>query len=123
MAMSRVGRMPVVLPAGVKGSVANDEVQVQGPKGNLKIKVPPGMMVAMANNAFTVTPLTTTRLKERDLASRHGLTRALIQNMVTGVTTVYERKIEMMGAGFRPTITGNKLSMTLGFSHPVVINL
>jgi len=115
--------MPVALPAGVKGEVANGEVRVQGPKGSLTMPVPPGMEVALANNTFTVTPLTTTRLKERDLASRHGLTRALIQNMVKGVVTVYERKIELMGAGFRPTVTGSKLSMTLGFSHPVVIDL
>ncbi len=123
MALSRVGRAPVVLPAGVKGEVAGNEVRVQGPKGKLSIQVPPGIVVAFANNTFTVTPATDTRLKERDLSSRHGLTRALIRNMVGGVVTVYERKIELMGAGFRPTITGNKLSMTLGFSHPVVVNL
>ena len=123
MAMSRVGRAPVSLPAGVTGSVAEGEVRVKGPKGNLAIKVPPGIGVALANNMFTVTPLDNTRLKPRDLASRHGLTRALIQNMVKGVVTVYERKIEMMGAGFRPVIAGSKLTMTLGFSHPVIINL
>ena len=84
MAMSRVGRAPVSLPAGVTGSVTDGEVRVKGPKGNLAIKVPPGIGVALANNTFTVTPLDNTRLKPRDLASRHGLTRALIQNMVKG---------------------------------------
>ncbi len=121
--MSRVGRMPVQLPPGVKGELAAGEVRVEGPRGKLTMKVPAGVKVSQQDGQLNVTVDADVRLKERELKSRHGLTRALIKNMVDGVVTGFERKIEIMGAGYRPHVQGNKLNMTLGFSHPVSIDL
>ncbi|MEK7475518.1 MAG: 50S ribosomal protein L6 [Candidatus Coatesbacteria bacterium] len=121
--MSRIGRQPVALPAGVKAEVSPEEIRIQGPKGKLAVKMMAGVSVRQENGSLVVEQTGGTRLKERELKARHGLLRALIRNMVEGVTNGYTRRLELMGAGFRPTVTGNKLSLMLGFSHPVVLNL
>ncbi len=120
--MSRVGRMPVLVPAGVQAQVEAGQVRVQGPKGKLAFVLPAGVKIRKDNTTLHVERDDSVRLKERDLASRHGLTRAIIRNMVEGVTAGYVKKIELRGAGYRPTIQGAKLTMTLGFSHPVTVD-
>ncbi len=121
--MSRVGRMPVLVPAGVQAQIEGGQVRVQGPKGKLSFVLPAGVKVRKDNTTLHVERDESVRLKERDLASRHGLTRAIVRNMVEGVTAGYVKKIELRGAGYRPTIAGAKLTMTLGFSHPVTVDL
>lgn len=121
--MSRIGRMPVAVPAGVQAQVEGGAIKVQGPKGKLSFDLPVGVKIRKDAAVLHVERDETVRLKERDLASRHGLTRAILRNMVEGVTQGYVKKIELRGAGFRPTIQGSKLVMTLGFSHPVTVDL
>jgi large subunit ribosomal protein L6 len=115
--------MPVLIPAGVSAEVADGMVKVKGPKGNLSISIPLGVKVERTDGKVLVDIDSGVRKTERELASLHGLVRAMIQNMVDGVTRGFEKKLEVQGAGFRPTVTGNKLVMTLGFSHPITIDL
>jgi large subunit ribosomal protein L6 len=98
-------------------------VRVSGPKGKLSLQIPNGVKVERANGAVTVDIDTGVRMKDRALSSLHGLVRAQIRNMTEGVTKGFEKKLEVQGAGYRPQITGNKLVMTLGFSHPISIDL
>lgn len=121
--MSRIGRQPVKLPAGVKAEVKADRIRVQGPKGSLEVAVMAGVAVREQGGALVVERTGGTRLKEREMKARHGLQRALIRNMVEGVANGFTRKLELMGAGFRPAVAGNKLTLTLGFSHPVNVVL
>lgn len=121
--MSRVGRMPVPVPAGVTAEIAGTSVRVAGPKGKLAVTVPAGVRVARQDAALIVSLDETVRMKTRERDSRHGLVRALLANMMTGVTKGYERKIELQGAGYRPTVQGNKLNLTVGYSHPLSISL
>ena len=121
--MSRVGRKPIEVPSGVKVEITAAKVRVQGPKGKLATGIPAGTKVAQQGNQIAVSLDSSIRLTERELGSRWGLIRSLIQNMIEGVVKGFERKIEVAGAGYRPQVQGNKLSMTLGFSHPVVIDL
>jgi len=121
--VSRVGKAPISLPAGVTCDIAGREVNVAGPKGKLSITVPEGVKVGKDGSTVKVEIDRSLRLKERDFSARHGLARSLIAGMVEGVSRGYERKLEMMGAGFRPTIKGTQLSLTLGFSHPVAFDL
>jgi large subunit ribosomal protein L6 len=121
--VSRVGKAPVAVPAGVTCEISGREVKVAGPKGKLSITVPEGVKVLKDGAMVRVEIDRSLRLKERDFGARHGLARALIAGMVKGVAQGYERKLEMMGAGFRPTVKGNQLSLTLGFSHPVAFDL
>ncbi|MEK7767652.1 MAG: 50S ribosomal protein L6, partial [bacterium] len=115
--------MPVALPKGVTCEVAGRTVRVSGPAAKLETIMPPGVTVRLEGEAILVAPDGGVRLKERDLAARHGLARALIHNMVVGVTKGYSQTLELMGAGFRPTVQGQVLNMTLGFSHPVKVDL
>ena len=114
--MSRIGRMPIAIPAGVTVEVAeNNHVTVKGPKGTLERTLPSEMDIKVENSEIVVTrPNDLKKMK-----SLHGLTRSLIQNMVTGVTEGYQKTLEVNGVGYRATKQGNKLVLNLGFSHPV----
>ena len=114
--MSRIGRMPIAIPAGVTVDVAeNNTVTVKGPKGELKRTLPSEMEIKMEDGQLTVArPNDLKKMK-----SLHGLTRTLINNMIVGVTEGYEKKLEVNGVGFRVAKSGNKLTLNLGFSHPV----
>ena len=114
--MSRIGRMPIAVPTGVTEDIAeNNHVTVKGPKGTLEKTLPAEMNIALEGSEVIVTrPNDLKKMK-----SLHGLTRSLIQNMVTGVTDGYEKKLELNGVGFRVSKQGNKLTLNLGFSHPV----
>ena len=114
--MSRIGRMPIAIPAGVTVSVAeNNRVTVKGPKGTLERTLPEEMEIKVEGEEVTVTrPNDLKKMK-----SLHGLTRTLINNMVIGVTEGYEKVLEVNGVGYRAQKSGKKLTLNLGFSHPV----
>ncbi|MBP9738408.1 50S ribosomal protein L6 [Candidatus Saccharibacteria bacterium] len=113
--MSRIGKLPVEIPAGVTITVDGDLIKVTGPKGELSEPKLSDVTVVVEGSTLTVT-----RNNDEKIArAQHGLMRALIQNMVTGVTTGFEKKLEVNGVGFKVAMQGNKLVMSLGFSHPV----
>ncbi len=117
--MSRVGRKPVVISSGVTVTLKDDNLTVKGPKGELKRQLPPLVTVKVEKGQVIVE-------RENDepvTRARHGLVRALIQNMVEGVTKGFERRLEINGVGYRAEVQGDKLNMSLGFSHPVVFQL
>ena len=116
--MSRIGRMPIDLPAGVEVKIEDgNKVTVKGPKGTLTQNLHPAMNIAQEGNVITVTR--PNDLKEN--RSLHGLTRTLLSNMVVGVTEGYTKKLEVNGVGYRVTKEGNKLVMNLGYSHQVIV--
>ena len=114
--MSRIGRMPIAIPAGVTVTIAeNNHVTVKGPKGTLERALPVEMEIKLEGTEVTVTrPNDLKRMK-----SLHGLTRTLINNMVVGVTEGYQKELEVNGVGYRAAKSGNKLTLNLGYSHPV----
>lgn len=113
--MSRIGKLPVEIPSGVTITVDGDVIKVTGPKGELSEKVLPEVAVSSEDNFFIVK-----RNSDEKLArSQHGLMRALIQNMVIGVTKGFEKKLEVSGVGFKVALQGSKLVLNLGFSHPI----
>ena len=114
--MSRIGRMPIAIPAGVTVEVAeNNKVTVKGPKGTLERVLPAEMEIKVEGSEITVArPNDLKKMK-----SLHGLTRTLIQNMIIGVTEGYQKKLEVNGVGYRAAKQGKKLTLSLGYSHPV----
>ena len=116
--MSRIGRQPIEVPAGVTVAIDPGRVVVTGPKGELRQQVPVRMKIEQAENVITVTR-PTDRGPDRSL---HGLTRTLVANMVEGVTNGYERKLEIQGVGYRAALSGVKLELQVGYSHPVSID-
>ena len=114
--MSRIGRKPVVIPKGVKVEVKNGAVKVSGTKGELSTTIHPDVTVEVKGEEVLVT-------RHADLKEQralHGLFRALIANMVTGVTTGFSRKLELVGVGYRAELKGKVLQLALGYSHPIV---
>ena len=114
--MSRIGRLPITVPAGVTVDIAeNNKVTVKGPKGTLERVLPTEMEIKVEGAEVVVTrPNDLKKMK-----SLHGLTRTLINNMVVGVTAGYEKKLEVNGVGYKVAKSGKKLTLSLGFSHPV----
>lgn len=115
--MSRIGRLPISVPAGVEVKVENNLVSVKGPKGTLEHTAPSPITVALEENIITVSRPN----DERNSRALHGLTRTLIDNLIIGVTAGYEKKLEIVGTGYRVVAKGANLEFALGFSHPVVI--
>jgi large subunit ribosomal protein L6 len=114
--MSRIGKQPISLPAGVEIQVQdNNVVVVKGPRGVLGTAIDPDMQVAIEDGTLNVTRPTDQK-RHRAL---HGLTRALIQNLVTGVTDGYRRQLEVVGVGYRAEVKNGVLELALGFSHPI----
>lgn len=116
--MSRIGRMPIAIPAGVTVTVAeNNKVTVKGPKGTLERVLPSEMDIKVEGEEIVVTrPSDLKKMK-----SLHGLTRTLISNMVVGVTAGYEKVLEINGVGYRAAKQGKTLTLSLGYSHPVIM--
>lgn len=115
--MSRVGKLPVSIPDGVKCDIQGSTVTVTGPKGTLTERFSPEIALRMEDGQVLVT-----RPSDRkDHRALHGLTRALLANMVTGVTQGYERTLLITGTGYRAALQGNSLNMTLGYSHPITV--
>jgi large subunit ribosomal protein L6 len=115
--MSRIGRAPIPVPAGVEIDLAPGRVGVKGPRGSLEQAIPIEMTVALNDGVVTVTR-PTDRGPHRSL---HGLTRTLVANMVEGVTNGYEKRLEIQGVGYRAALRGSSIELLLGFSHPVVV--
>jgi large subunit ribosomal protein L6 len=116
--MSRIGRAPIAVPSGVTVDIAGQKVTVTGPKGTLEHTVVEPIRVAREEEALVVTR-PTDRGPHRAL---HGLSRTLVANMVEGVTDGFERKLELVGVGYRAQMKGKDLEVAVGFSHPVVFN-
>lgn len=117
--MSRIGKAPVEIPAGVTVKVDNNTVTVKGPKGELKQAVNPDLEVKVEDGHVVVTRPS----DDREHRAQHGLYRALIHNMVVGVSTGYRKEMELVGVGYRATATGQVLELALGFSHAIYIKL
>jgi len=113
--MSRIGRQPVAIPKGVTVSVKDGTVQARGPKGSLSRSIPELVTVEVKGSEVLVQRADDTK----PARERHGLVRSLVNNMVTGVTSGLEKKLEIVGVGFKAETQGRKLVMSLGFSHPV----
>ncbi len=113
--MSRIGKLPIQIPSGVTITVDSGVVTVKGPKGELSQFVTPDVTVKIEDGSVTVSR----KDDSKPAKSQHGLMRALINNMVVGVTQGFEKKLEVNGVGFRVGMSGQDLEMSLGFSHPV----
>ena len=116
--MSRIGRMPITVPAGVTVTVsAENVVTVKGPKGELTQAVNPKITVKVDGNVIYVER----HSEDKEDRSLHGLYRALINNMVVGVTEGYQKKLEIVGVGYRVALQGKNLNIGLGYSHPIIV--
>lgn len=116
--MSRIGRKPITIPAGVQVTMADGVVTAKGPKGTLTQKIHPNMTVAIEGNEITVTRPN----DEKENRSLHGLTRTLINNMVEGVANGFSKELDVNGVGYRVAKQGKQLVMNLGYSHQVFMN-
>ena len=117
--MSRIGRQPIPIPQGVKVHIDDRVISAEGPKGKLSQPVPAGMAATIENNILMITRDS----DHRTARAMHGLTRALIANMVTGVKDGFERKLEIVGIGYRAQLQGRNIQLALGYSHPVIFAL
>lgn len=115
--MSRIGRMPIDIPAGVTVDLKEHTLTVQGPKGTLVREFNPAMNIEIDGNVISVTRPN----DEPQNRALHGLTRALVANMVTGVSEGFKKTLEIQGVGYRAALQGEKLVLTLGYSHPVEV--
>jgi large subunit ribosomal protein L6 len=118
--MSRVGKKPVVIPQGVKAELKDQVLTVTGPKGSLTLPIHPKVTVAITDSEITVDVAKKEDKKERAL---WGLFRSLVQNLVDGVEKGFEKKLEVNGVGFKVALAGTKLTLNLGFSHPIDVEI
>ena len=115
--MSRIGRAPIAVPAGVEVTVNGSHITVKGPKGTLEREIAPSITVAQEGNVLSVTRATDSKMDR----SLHGLTRTLIANMVTGVNEGFSKKLQINGVGYRCEKKGNEVFLKIGFSHEVSV--
>mgnify|MGYP001002089044 CR=1 FL=1 len=115
--MSRIGKLPVAIPAGVQVELNGSNVQVKGPRGTMKRSFSPQLNIAMEDGKLIVTRSS----DEKTVRALHGTTRSLINNMVVGVSTGFTKILEIDGVGYRAEMDGNKLVVHVGYSHPVVV--
>lgn len=114
--MSRIGKKPIEIPSGIEVKIVNDLISVKGPKGELSLKIHPDVVIEKKENEINVNIKDSNNVDQRAL---WGLFARLIQNMITGVKEGYEKKMEVVGVGFRVALSGNKLVLNLGLSHQV----
>jgi large subunit ribosomal protein L6 len=117
--MSRIGKLPITIPAGVEVSMSNGVITVKGSKGTLSQEIDGKVAVEIADGTVTLSRSS----DHKDARSKHGLYRALIYNMIVGVSTGWKKNLELIGVGYRAKTTGQQLEMTLGYSHPIVFEL
>ena len=117
--MSRIGRKPVSIPQGVKLNLDGAVVRAEGPKGKLSQPIPAGLSAKIENNQLVISRSG----EDRKVRALHGLARALMFNMVTGVKDGFERKLEIVGIGYRVQLQGRVITLALGYSHPVLFPL
>lgn len=115
MSLSRIGKLPIEIPSGVTITVDSGNITVEGPKGKLVQFITPAVDVNINDGVLTVNP----KDESKQARSQHGLMRALINNMVIGITKGYEKRLEVKGVGFRVASSNNELTMSLGFSHEI----
>jgi large subunit ribosomal protein L6 len=115
--MSRVGKMPITVPSGVVVSIENGEAIVKGPKGELRYRLNPDMIIILQDNSLVVSRPSDSKMHR----SLHGLTRSILANMVQGVTGGFEKNLEMVGVGYRAEKAGDKLVIRVGYSHAVEV--
>jgi large subunit ribosomal protein L6 len=116
--MSRVGKKPVPIPSGVKVKIEESRITVTGPKGELTSRIHPSMRVEMDKDRVVIKRPSDNKFHK----SLHGLTRSLIANMVTGVTSEYRKSLEIQGIGYKAELMGKKLNLSLGLSHPILFS-
>ena len=116
--MSRIGRLPIAVPSTVDVTIEGRRVTIKGPKGTLTRELHPDMTVSREDDTLVVTRPT----EQKTHKQLHGLTRTLVNNMVVGVTDGYRKGLEITGVGYRATLNGRKLTLNLGYSHPVEID-
>ena len=117
--MSRIGNKAIQIPEGVKVSIENGQMTVEGPKDKLTKQVPPQVEIVIENSIINVKPIDSSKKS----SAMQGLTRSLLAGMVEGVTTGFKKNLEIVGVGYRAKVTGDKLDLTLGFSHPVLYDI
>jgi large subunit ribosomal protein L6 len=117
--MSRIGKRPIIIPDGVTVAVDGQTVRAEGPRGKLVQAVPSGVSVAVTDKRVVVSR----ESDQRTVRALHGLTRSLVNNMLTGVKTGFERKLEIVGIGYRAQMQGKNIQLALGYSHPIVFAL
>ena len=117
--MSRIGKQPVAIPQGVKVQIENGLVRAEGPKGKLSQFLPDGLVAKLENNTLVLTRAA----DDRQARALHGTARALVANMVNGVKNGFERKLEIVGIGYRAQMQGKAIQLALGYSHPVIFPL
>ncbi len=117
--MSRIGNKPVVIPQGVKVQVVDRGVSAEGPKGKLVQPLPPGLSAKVEDSQVIISRAG----EDRKVRALHGLARSLVQNMVAGVKEPFERKLEIVGIGYRAQVQGRAIQLALGYSHPVIFPL
>jgi large subunit ribosomal protein L6 len=117
--MSRIGKKPIPIPAGVTVQVSNGSVSAEGPRGKLSQPVPTGLSAAVDANTLVISRDS----DDRRARALHGLTRALAANMVAGVKNGFERKLEIVGIGYRAQMQGKAIQLALGYSHPIIFAL
>jgi large subunit ribosomal protein L6 len=116
--MSRIGKKPIPIPKGVKVAVAPDGVEVQGPKGKLTQRVPPGVRFEVEGDE-----LQAKTSNDPEMSKFHGLARSLVANAVRGVTEGFKRELDIVGIGYRAEVRGKQIVLALGYSHPVVFDI
>ncbi len=117
--MSRIGKQPIAVPGGVTVALEGSAIKVSGPKGNLEEKLLPDLSLSIDGDRVVVAKTVETPTTQASF----GLMRTLVANMVIGVSQGYERQLEINGVGYRASVSGNTITLALGFSHPVVVNL
>ncbi len=121
--MARMAKKPIEIPQGVKIKTEGVRITIEGPKGSLSHQLMRGLKVDLKDKSLFVIPIENSDVAAKTMNANHGLTHALVKNMLQGVTTGFEKKLEIQGVGYRAAMDKGKLSMSLGFSHPVVIEL
>ena len=117
--MSRIGKLPVAIPAGVTVSIKNQSIEVKGPKGTLTVQVPPGINASEGGGSVTFARSS----DERAVRALHGLARALLANMIKGVTDGFSKSLEVIGVGYSAKVQGRDLLVSVGFSQPVKMTI
>ena len=121
--MSRIGKLPINIPAGVSVTLQDNVVTVKGPKGELSQAVDPSIIVKIENGQVTFAIDEASEVETKQKQAFHGLYRALVNNMVVGVTEMYKAEMELVGVGYRVENKGNVITFNLGYTHPIVIQL
>ncbi len=121
--MARIAKKPIQIPTGVKLKTEGNQLSVEGPKGTLTYGLMPGIKIEIQDKNLLVSTIEGPNSDKKTLGANHGLTHALIKNMIQGVSMGFEKKLEIQGVGYRAAVDKGKLNMTLGFSHPIVMDL